>query len=264
MDFSRKTPGFSRGVQSLNDQKSRSKTRIKGPIMATVNGRGRSVFTLVELLVVIVIISVLFSMLMPVLSSSIEWAKKAQCLGNLRQIGLGTNVYADDYAGWLPARFYNGGVDSFFPNSYRNEVAPFWDLSESFFYPYLGNRALCLRLLFCPGTICDYMNATKIPTYQITYQYFNFPVPAVWKPNATYYRDLTRHTEKNAILPQWGCLTYERPALLLFVAHDVPSKSIIPGGMNAVRMDGSGKWTIWSKLENYLTYQRVYYWPGTN
>ena len=63
----------------------------------------RKAFTLIELLAVIAIIGVLTGILIPTLSGARESARRTQCLANLSQIGIGTQLYMDtESKGVLP------------------------------------------------------------------------------------------------------------------------------------------------------------------
>lgn len=69
-------------------------------------------FSLLDVLVSISIIAVLISLILPSLSKVNETARRMVCQSNVRQIGIGVLMYADDFRGHLPpSQFIGNGLD---------------------------------------------------------------------------------------------------------------------------------------------------------
>jgi len=101
-----------------------------------------TIFTLIELLVVIAIIAILAALLLPALSRATERAKEVTCLNNMKQMGIGTMLYIDEYSMREPWPFLNATGD--YPNE-ANRPYPFNNPTQPLI-PYIPN----LSIFFCP------------------------------------------------------------------------------------------------------------------
>ena len=98
-------------------------------------------FTLIELLVVIAIIAVLIALLLPAVQAAREAARRAQCVNNLKQIGLGLHNYSDSHNFFPPgyASFYKkDGGDA---GTAEDDIGQGWGWG-SFILPQIEQRPL--------------------------------------------------------------------------------------------------------------------------
>lgn len=96
--------------------------------MARTNRRHHAGFTLVELLVVLVVLSILAALLVPVLGKVRDRAKETICLNHLRQIGVGLKLYQGDNQGRYPlGTTLKGGAGTLVPSGTANTLM--WDFT---------------------------------------------------------------------------------------------------------------------------------------
>ena len=79
------------------------------PVTLSGSGQSRIGFTLIELLVVIAIIAILSGLLLPTLARAKEQGRRTHCTSNLRQIGLGIEMYRQDHNERPPLYLVNPG-----------------------------------------------------------------------------------------------------------------------------------------------------------
>ena len=103
--------------------------------------RARKAFTLIELLVVIAIIAILAAILFPVFARARENARRASCLSNMKQMGLGIIQYTQDYDEKYPARYFgNGNGEAFEFNSWRRVTFPYVKSTQIYSCPSNTNN----------------------------------------------------------------------------------------------------------------------------
>ncbi|HEY3298073.1 MAG TPA: DUF1559 domain-containing protein [Armatimonadota bacterium] len=134
-------------------------------------------FTLIELLVVIAIIAILAAILFPVFAKAREKARQTTCQSNLKQIGLGWLMYAEDYdEGLMPMEYGDSNKHYYWWASFDN-VAHTRNDQEGFLQPYMKSAPIQA----CPSWNGSYQTSYGVDSGNTGYGYnADYLSPSIW------------------------------------------------------------------------------------
>jgi prepilin-type N-terminal cleavage/methylation domain-containing protein/prepilin-type processing-associated H-X9-DG protein len=222
-------------------------------------------FTLIELLVVIAIITLLAAILFPVFARARGNARRASCMSNLKQIGLGLMMYTQDYDETYPNQHYinSSGALSTLSGPYSSDH--YQDNTEIVLYPYIKSTQLWL----CPSQegstnfLWPYLFPTE--TVPVVYYYTDYvinsyildqrlgmyPIPTDFSPMPVKLAAISDPSGIVAVADGNGA-NYSYGIPIVYSSNAVTGNPLTPntvvlgtphlGGSNMLYADGHVKW----------------------
>ncbi|MGI5818844.1 MAG: DUF1559 domain-containing protein [Armatimonadota bacterium] len=210
-------------------------------------------FTLIELLVVIAIIAILAAILFPVFARAREKARQTSCMSNLKQLGLGLLMYAQDYDETLPHVRRDHATNFLYPDGVQMQYRGPWYVM---IYPYIKN----IGIYTCPSTSWKWNGRWTHPfDYGYNEHISNVQLAMVLRPSETLALvDATANPDYSTSGGYgWRVQeTYRGPDISTGYLHARHN-----GGSNIAFVDGHAKW---SQVPDYETMAAGQAWnlPG--
>jgi prepilin-type N-terminal cleavage/methylation domain-containing protein/prepilin-type processing-associated H-X9-DG protein len=215
----------------------------------------RTGFTLIELLVTIVIITILAAILFPVFARARENARRASCLSNLQQIGLGIMQYTQDYEEHYPlASGLNelagpvnvpGTPSEAFTFCSGGDTCGHYSSWMDHIFPYVKS----VQVFYCPSQKAD-----GVPAYGYTsavsgwfHQSSDYGGP-LWSGGPASLAAVTRPSEVVMVLDyhnQYNIAANASSTVISIARNETNSRNQLTvhmDGANIAFLDGHAKW----------------------